>query len=98
MRKRRDPKLGTEAQSALDLTHERQDYGEAIIRMSEYSSSSPLSDMQREVLLSGDTDFLGLALVPQLSGAPYLKASHVVGSARFVHGRSTVTVHVEPKI
>lgn len=87
-----------EAEDALDLIAEMQSYGESLIRMSEYTSSAPLSESQKEVLLNGDLDFLGLTLVPQLSEPPYLQASHVVGSARFAHDKKTVIVHVEPKI
>src|SRR5919197_2051473 len=85
-------------ENARVLIKERQTYGETLIRMSEYASSTPLSELQKEVLSIGDLDFLGLTLVPQLSDAPYLQASDFVGSARFAHNKKTVTVHVEPKI
>ena len=89
-----------QAKAALALTAEQQDYGGTFIRLSEYSSTKPLNEFQQDVLLAqGDKlSFLALTLVPQLHGAPYLKASHIVGSARFVHDKRAITVQVEPKI
>jgi 5-methylcytosine-specific restriction endonuclease McrBC regulatory subunit McrC len=81
-----------------DQIAEQQIYGETLIKLSEYSTSKPLSTWQQEVLSAQGTqlDFLGLELVPQLNGAPYLKASQMVGSARFVHAKKEVIVQVEP--
>lgn len=77
---------------------EQQKYGERLIKLSEYSASKPLTEMQQEVLnaQAKNLDFLGLEIIPQLNSAPYLKASQKVGSARFVHGRNEVIVQVEP--
>jgi hypothetical protein len=97
----RRPRRIHPVKDALALAAEQQTYGDALIRLSEYSSTKPLSEFQQEVLLHQSAsviDFLGLTLIPQLQSPPCLKASRLVGSARFAHNKKSLIVQVEPKI
>jgi 5-methylcytosine-specific restriction endonuclease McrBC regulatory subunit McrC len=82
------------------LTAETQQYGDTLIRLSEYSMSRPLSQYQKEVLLKQQKrlKLLGIELIPMIEGTLHLRASHIVGAGRFVQGRSQVTVQVEPRL
>jgi len=84
----------------VDLIAESQRFEGGLIRLSEHSTSRPLTDYQRRVLISQGNllDFLALQLLPQLDGSLYLRASKIVGATRFVHEKEAVVVQVEPKI
>src|SRR2546430_2652957 len=84
----------------LEGIDDEQKYGERLVSVTENRESKALSDYQQRLFLAEPSrlSFLGLTLRPQLDGSVRLRASNIVGIARFVAGKESLSVEVLPKI